>query len=136
MRMKILILVGLAVTFGVACNWYDTVSYSFGGSTWNLACGTEYLGGPVRKMGVCRADAIVNGKPTCTSSSPALNGTYKQFGLTDAMNCALNLSGQPFSPAKCAPADFTLWDMNGPAGMGNGQKGPLPAGGLPSCPTP
>lgn len=136
---KIAVLVLASLFGGVACYWYSSTFFQYNGQNWALFCGKKSEGAPVQVIGACVLDSVdQSGRPVCSLTNPNTMGTWNQYGLVDAQGYLLTLSEPPqrVVPNKHTPEDFRLWNIYGAAGIGQGQKGPVPSGGLPSCPTP
>ena len=130
----------ISIVASVACAWYASVPYMYNGQTWRLFCGKRTPTSSVQVLGACLADTLdANGKPAC-SNNPNTMGTWVQYDYmyNPATKCALTLSDppQPTDPPLCSPGGFRLWSFSGAFGIGQGQRGPVPPGGLPSCPNP
>ena len=125
-----LLLASLAVVGGAACKLigYDAPTYAYGKVWLKYMAQGESDPQPTDNSGACEA-SYVDGEWKCIASGsmPAFWGVWKQNARLQAItNCLLDWdNGQVIA----CPGEYLypdrVWDLNGPAGYANGQRGPL-----------
>ena len=128
--MKILTLILTAILFGSACQLlgYENPTYAYGKVWRKYKAQGASDPQPTDNVGACEA-SYVDGEWKCVASGsmPAFWGVWKQNARLQAgTNCLLDWdNGQVIA----CPGEYLyphrVWDMTGPAGFGNGQRGPL-----------